>query len=77
MIGETQSQTTDKSCKTRTCTCIVCESLTDIQEAEASGSGAGNKEVMQKNDQGDEFLKVSQADLGQQILMGSYLKTDD
>jgi len=32
---------------------------------------------MQKNDQGDEFLKVSQADLDQQILMGSYPKTDE
>jgi hypothetical protein len=31
------------------------------QDAEPSGSGTG--EVMQKNDQGDEFLKVSQADL--------------
>ena len=30
------------------------------QEAEASGSGTGNREVMQKNDQGDEFLKVSE-----------------
>ena len=29
------------------------------QEAEASGSGSGSGETMQKNDQGDEYLKVS------------------
>jgi len=29
------------------------------QEAKASGSGSGSGETMQKNDQGDEYLKVS------------------
>ena len=59
-LGEAQSQTTVNSCKTRTCSFHVCQSLTDIQEAEASGSGTETGEAMQKNDQGDEFLKVSE-----------------
>jgi hypothetical protein len=74
--GKTESQTTIDSCQTRTCASIDCARAQLIsQDAEASGTGNG--EVMQKNDQGDEFLKVSQADLDQQRLMGSYPKPDD
>ena len=59
-LGETESQTTIHSCQTRTCTFIVYFRIPLIsQEAEASGS-AGNGEAMQKNDQGDEFLKASE-----------------
>jgi len=59
-LGETKSQTTINSCQTRTCTSIDSARAQLIsQEAEASG-GTGNGEAMQKNDQGDEFLKVSE-----------------
>jgi hypothetical protein len=58
-LGETESQTTIHSCQTRTCTSIdYVRAQLISQDAEASGTGNG--EVMQKNDQGDEFLKVSE-----------------
>lgn len=57
--GETQGQTSINSCKTRTCGLAIVRVRLMNQEAEASNSGSGSGETMQKNDQGDEYLKVS------------------
>jgi hypothetical protein len=61
-LGKTQSQTTIDSCQTRTCTSID-RARAQLISQDAEASGTGNGEVMQKNDQGDEFLKVSRTDL--------------